>query len=215
MTDDGSLTTTQLVQSLTQKGWKVVVLSFPASVIAQQAALPEGIRRVVLENLTQEHLQHQLAAIATQEGSISAFIHLHPVFQDVQTNGSSSLEAEAAIVKQVFFMAKYLKSSLNDTTQPERRCFLTVARLDGQFGLGGQKNFSAIAGGLFGLTKALRWEWQSVFCRAIDVSPDLDASTSVEHILAELYDPNYLLTEVGYSAQGRTTLDLVESSNPR
>lgn len=209
MTDDGSLTTTQLVQSLTQKGWKVVVLSFPSSIVAQQAALPDGIRRVVLENLTQEHLQEQLAAIATQEGSVSIFIHLHPGFQDAQTNGTLYLESEAAIVKQVFFMAKYLKGSLNDSTQHERSGFLTVARLDGQFGLGGQTNFSAIAGGLFGLTKALRWEWNSVFCRAIDLSPDLDTSTSVDHILAELHDPNRLLAEVGYSSQGRTTLDLV------
>jgi hypothetical protein len=45
-----------------------------------------------------------------------------------------------------------------------------------------------------------------VFCRAIDLSSDLDVDQSVQYILAELHDPNCLITEVGYSFQGRTTL---------
>lgn len=108
------------------------------------------------------------------------------------------------MLQQAFFLAKHLKSSL--TQQPGRSCFLTIAHLDGEFGLSGKTEFSPIAGGLFGLTKALRWEWQSVYCRAIDLSPDLDVPTSVKYILAELHDPNRLIAEVGYSKHGRTTL---------
>ena len=81
-----------------------------------------------------------------------------------------------------------------------------MARLDGEFGLGQKTNFGAIGAGLFGLTKSLNQEWESVFCRAIDLSPDLDAETSAQHILAELHDPNLLVVEVGYNSQGRVTL---------
>jgi hypothetical protein len=112
------------------------------------------------------------------------------------------------MLKQVFFLAKQLKKSLNQASQQGDSCFFTVARLDGELGLTG-KNYNAIAGGLLGLTKALRWEWESVYCRAIDLSPDLDAQTSVKHILAELQDPNRLIAEVGYSSKGRSTLLVV------
>ncbi|WP_407636595.1 hypothetical protein [Fischerella muscicola] len=50
------------------------------------------------------------------------------------------------------------------------------------------------------------WEWPKVYCRAIDLSPDLSAETSAQHIVAELHDPNRYLTEVAYGSQGRVTL---------
>lgn len=183
-------------------------MSFPKSVVAAQTALPEGIPRVMLNDLSEAHLQQQLATIAVDYGPIAAFIHLHPAMpSEPNTQASDCLfaEAEAAIVKQVFFIAKHLKESLNRAAEQGRSCFLTVAHLDGELGLAGQINFGAIGGGLFGLTKALNREWSTVFCRAIDLSPELSASTSAQHILAELYDPNQLIAEVGYSTQRRTT----------
>ncbi|MGB3652649.1 MAG: hypothetical protein WBA41_15720, partial [Rivularia sp. (in: cyanobacteria)] len=75
-----------------------------------------------------------------------------------------------------------------------------------ELGCSGKNELSAITGGLFGLTKSLRWEWQSVFCRAVDLKPDLDITTATQHILAELHDPNRLLVEVGYGARGRNTV---------
>jgi len=204
LTDDGSLTTSKLAQALSERGWKVVVLSFPPSLIAKQP-LPEGISRVVLEDLSEEHLQQQLAAIATNYGPIAAFIHLNPASQDNQSQDIRYLEVEKALLKQVFLIAKHLKNPLNQAARQGRSCFLTVAHLDGEFGLRQQTNFGAIAAGLFGLTKTLNQEWEPVFCRAVDLSPELDAERSVQHILAELHDPNRLIAEVGY-AQGRATL---------
>ncbi|MBE9049538.1 acyltransferase domain-containing protein [Nostocales cyanobacterium LEGE 11386] len=211
ITDDGSLTTSQLAQSLSdscgalrERGWKVVVLSFPSSIVPQQSPLPVGVHRVVLADMTEELLQHKLSAIATNFGNIGAFIHIHPVFQVNQT--PAYLEAEKAIVKHVFFMAKHLKQSLNEAAGYERSCFLTVNRLDGAFGLEHNVNFGAIGAGLFGLTKTLKWEWPKVFTRALDLSPALDAQKSAEYIIAELHDPNLLISEVAYGSQGRVTL---------
>ncbi|MDZ8034210.1 polyketide synthase [Nostoc sp. DedSLP04] len=206
ITDDGSLTTYKLTESLIEKGWKVVVISFPQSLIAQQAPLPAGVTRVTLANLSEEHLQQQLQAIASHCGRIGAFIHLHPMFVGNHTGSISYNESEKAIVKHVFLMAKHLKPSLNEAAKHGRSCFCTVAHLDGAFGLEYKVNFGAIGAGLFGLTKTLRWEWPKVFTRAIDLSPRLDAKQSVQNIIAELHDPNLYISEVGYGSQGRVTI---------
>ncbi|MBD2411443.1 polyketide synthase [Nostoc calcicola FACHB-389] len=206
ITDDGSLTTYKLTESLIAQGWKVVVISFPQSLIPQQSPLPAGVTRVTLANLSEEHLQQQLQVIATHCGKVGAFIHLHPLFVANNTGTIPYIEQEKAIVKHVFLMAKHLKPSLNEAAQHGRSCFCTVAHLDGAFGLDYKVNFGAIAAGLFGLTKTLRWEWPKVFTRAIDLSPRLDAKQSVNHIIAELHDPNLYIGEVAYGSQGRVTL---------
>lgn len=197
LTDDGSQLTCELAENLQHQGWKVVVLSFPQ--LATKSSLPQGIERVLLENGSDEQIKVQLRDIQANYGKIAAFVHLNPV------------EAgNTAIIKQVFFLAKHLKTSLNQAAKLGRSCFVTVTKLDGKLGCSGKNKFienSPIIGGIFGLTKSLRWEWQSVFCRAIDLNPELDNTIATQHILAELHDPNRLIVEIGYSKQGRMTLD--------
>ncbi|MBD2492826.1 type I polyketide synthase [Nostoc sp. FACHB-280] len=196
ITDDGSLTTSHVVQTLCDRGWKVIVLSFPQAIIAQQAPLPAGVERITLADMSEELLQHKLSAIATNIGTIGSFIHIHP----------QAVEQDKAIVKHIFFVAKHLKKSLTETANYTRSSFLTVVRLDGAFGLEHNTNYGAIAGGLFGLTKTLRWEWPKVFARSVDLSPAIDAQKSAEHIIAELCDSNLYINEVGYGSHGRVTL---------
>jgi acyl carrier protein/NAD(P)-dependent dehydrogenase (short-subunit alcohol dehydrogenase family) len=215
ITDDGSLTTSKVVHALIEQGWKVVVLSFPQSLVpehfgklsASQLPLPAGVTRVTLANMSEQHLQLLLQSVTTKHGPIGAFVHLHPQFTPEQPGHISYPEAEKAILKQVFLMAKHLKATLNNAASlPGRTSFCTVAHLDGEFGLGHQTNFSAIAAGLFGLTKSLRWEWPQVFFRAIDLHPSLDLHESAQYIVDELHDSNRYIGEVGYGCQGRVTL---------
>lgn len=206
ITDDGSLTTSILAQSLTERGWKVVVLSFPQSLVAKQLPLPTEVNRVVLQELSEEHIKQQVTAITANFGPIAAFINLNPVSVGDRQEGIRFLETEAVILKQVFFLAKHLKTSLNQAASLGRSCFFSVTRLDGEFGLGRKVNYSPIGAGLFGLTKTLNYEWKPVFCRAVDLSHEFSEQQSAQYILAELYDPNCCLVEVGYGAQGRTTL---------
>ncbi len=201
LSDNGSPLAAPLAQSLTQQGAKVVMLNFLNS-LTPETSFSKGFDRVVLED--GRDIDSQLKAIASQYGSIGTFIHLHPPLTKAQDDSCQA--REAAILKRVFFLAKHLKVSLNQAAKQGRSCFLTVAHLDGELGLSGKRDFSPTAGGLFGLTKALRWEWESVFCRAIDLDPDLESSVAVEHIMAELHDPNRLIGEVAYGAKGRTTL---------
>lgn len=204
ITDDGSLTTTKLVHGLIDKGWKVVVLSFPQSIVPERSPLPVGVTRINLANMSEEHLQLLLQSISVQYGKIGAFIHLHPYFS---TTNLAYLEAEKVIVKHIFLIAKHLKQSLNNAANLEGRVsFCTVVHLDGTFGLDHTENFGIIGGGLFGLTKSLRWEWPKVFLKAIDLSPKLEPHQSAEYIVAELYDSNRYIGEVGYGSKGRVTL---------
>ena len=83
---------------------------------------------------------------------------------------------------------------------------MTVTRLDGALGTSIDHDYGVILGGLFGLVKTLNLEWNTVFCRAIDVTPDASGDQIAAYVLAEMHDPNRLLTEVGYGTQGRTTL---------
>jgi acyl transferase domain-containing protein len=198
LTDDGSAATLKLANALTLKGSNVVVLSFPSLLVPSRLSLPAQIVRVDLADLDEAHLQHQLAKLMKTYGLIDTFIHLHP--------RALLPEASKAILRQVFLLAKHLKQPLTTTAQTRRSCFVSATWLDGTFGLSRQDNFSAIAAGLFGLTKSLAREWPTVFCRAIDFSPELKTDKVVQAILAELHDPNLAIAEVGYSVTGRSTL---------
>jgi hypothetical protein len=194
---------------LTRQGSKVVVLSFPLSLVPDRLPLPEKVVRVELADLSEAHLQTQMETLMTSYGSINTFIHLHPRSPRAQDRDLSSPEIDKAIVRQVFLLAKHLKPTLtaaHGNNQNGRNCFLSATWLDGAFGLTRNNDFSAIAGGLFGLTKTLSHEWPAVFCRGIDFSPELKAEAVVDAILAEMHDPNLAIAEVGYSGQGRSTL---------
>lgn len=200
LTDDGSDGTLKLVERLREQGWSVVLLSFPSSLIPESSGriVPDSLQRVILQDLSEAHLQAQLTAIIKQHGPIGGFIHLNPPMQNN--------EAEKAIIKQVFLMAKHLKASLTQPSEAGQAVFMAVVRLDGELGLSQTNGYGSVSGGLFGLTKTLNQEWPSVYCRAIDLNPSLGSNELVDCIVAELYDPNLHLTEVGYGPQGRTTL---------
>jgi hypothetical protein len=155
----------------------------------------------VLQDMNEAHLDQMLHSIAESYGPIGAFIHLDPVL--AAQNGSTD-DRQQQVLRHIFLAARTLKASLNEAARLADGCFLTVARLDGEFGTGG--GAGAIGGGLFGLTKTLGQEWPNVFCRAVDLSPALDVELAARQILAELHDPNRRLLEVGYGARGRATL---------
>jgi hypothetical protein len=206
LTDDGSAVTVELANALILKGSNVVVLSFPSLFVPNRLSLPPGVARVELADLDEAHLQHQLATLMKTNGLIDTFIHLHPRSLRAGESDRPNPEADKAILRQVFLLAKHLKQPLTTVNPTRRSSFMSAAWLDGTFGLTRQDNFSPISAGLFGLTKSLAREWPTVFCRAIDFSPELKTDNVIRAILAELHDPNLAIAEVGYSATGRSTL---------
>lgn len=206
VTDDGTDATPALVRALAGRDWKVVVLNFPQDVVAKPSRLPSGVSRVALKDMSEEELERKLAEISSLYGSVAAFIHLHPPSKAELNGGIHFPESDRAIVRQVFLAAKHLKVALNQAAGQGRSIFMTVVRMDGEFGLGETIMFSPVSGGLFGLVKTLNLEWEPVFCRALDISPLVDAGRLADIVVAELHDPNRLITEVGYSTNGRVTL---------
>ncbi len=204
VTDDGTGTTTEVAAALNKLGCRVMVLSFPTTIVAERAPLPRGTPRIALENMDGEHLREQLATCT--QAPVGGLIHLHPAFSIERNDNLLFNENEKAIIKHVFFMAGHLQPPLNGSRQSGRNFFLTVTRMDGRLGLGDAANFSPLGGGLAGLVKSLRHEWSRVFCRALDISPQLDPETVVRHLMDELQDPDLLIPEVGWDADGRYTI---------
>ena len=195
LTNDGTQVTIALAKSLTALGWKIILVNFPESIV--EKSTESDLESITLSDTREEHLQLQLQAVIARFGEIVALIHLSPA--------KITPVAAKVIVKTVFLLAKYLKASLNAAAETGRSWFITMSQLDGKLGVG-KDNLEPIIGGLSGLTKTLNWEWQSVFCRHLDLSPQLDTTAAVKAVVAELFDANLLLREVGISPQGRVTL---------
>lgn len=199
VTNEGSALTTSVVKQLESKGNKVVVLNLP------NIAKPISSNSITLSEHSDEAIQAAVESVATQYGQVGSFIHLHPHFEFQNGNFAQHFPAERAIVKALFFLAKHLQKPLNELGQQQRANFLTVTRIDGKLGQGKRHNTSVIGGGITGLVKCLNLEWPSVFCRALDIQPELPLEQIATQIIAELHDPKVSDIEVAFSENGRST----------
>lgn len=204
--DDGTSLSAMLADKLAKRGFKVVVIKFPEFVVSESANFSENINVIRLKELSEETLKTTLASISNTYGNIDAFIHINPVFQNEKSD--LFIEEEKIILKYIFLIAKHLKHSLN-AALTGRGSFITVSRIDGRLGLSGRKNYGIITGGLLGLVKTLNLEWNKVFCRGIDISPEINVEKAAEAVFNELHDPNTSTAEIGYNLDGRFSLEAV------
>lgn len=200
ITNDGSELTQQVIQALEQKGNKVVVLNL------HQVNNPIQDNSVNLSSNTDATIKTAIQTVQSQYGAIGTFIHLHPHFEFQNGNFTQHFAVERDLVKAVFLIAKHIQPTLNELGKTNRANFLSVTRLDGQSGLGKRGNTSIVGGGLNGLVKCLNLEWSQVFCRAVDIQPELNTATITAHILSELHDPNRSIIETTINENGRAML---------
>lgn len=84
-----------------------------------------------------------------------------------------------------------------------RAAFVTVTRLDGALGLNGTAGLAAsLSGGVGGVVKTLAAERSELFCRWVDVSPDLSEERLVDAVMRELRDAAVDTAEVGVDRTG-------------
>ncbi|MEU4646645.1 SDR family NAD(P)-dependent oxidoreductase [Nocardia fluminea] len=99
-----------------------------------------------------------------------------------------------------------------------RAAFVTLTRIDGVLGHRGDRAAAAaVVGGVSGLVKTLAQEAPGLFCRAVDLSPQLSDEALIVSFLAELDDAALDAREVGVDAdRTRWTLrpQAVESPAP-
>jgi hypothetical protein len=139
--------------------------------------------------------------IREQHGLISGFIHLHPL----QESKEAFPKTEREIIKQIFFLAGAIKADITTINPEGRSLFLTVTRIDGQLGIKNQHSFQE-SSGFSGLVKTLHWEWPEVFCRSVDLDPELPQRNQIASLLNEIQDLDLSLVEVGLGAQDRVTI---------
>ena len=211
LTSDGTESTSAVVASLQKKGWKnIAVIVFPTEIVPRRIALPPEITEVVLTDIDCPNIQTQLESIVSRAGHFGSFLHLHPYFApDYRINDSTGPESK--LLKYIYFMAQALSKDLNSSCLWGRKCFVTATRLDGLMGLGQDRRYSPLGGGLFGLTKTINLEWKPVFCRTVDFHPDQDTEKFAEQLTAEIYDANLSLLETGYRDEERYTISTVLS----
>jgi len=202
VTDEGTELTSQFVTALTQEGWNVVLWQFPETLIsAKKRDIPQEVARIQQENKSLDSIKPLVNRIRDQYGLISGFIHLHPL----QESKESFLKSERDLVKQIFFLSGAIKADITTINPGSRSLFLTVTRIDGQLGLKNHHSFQE-SSGFCGLVKTLHWEWPDVFCRALDLDPELTQSDQIASILNEIQDLDLSLVEVGLGSQGRVTI---------
>jgi len=199
ITNDGSELTTRVFAKLKAEGNKVVVLNLP------------NIKNQVSENAvnltahSDKAVQKAIRNIQSKYGKTGSFIHLHPHFEFQKGNFTQHFKAEKEILKTLFLLAKYVQPDLNELGEQQRVNFLTVTRMDGKLGQGKRGNVSVLGGGITGLVKSLNLEWSPVFCRAVDIQPELPVEKIASQIIAELHDDNATVVEVAFSEEGRKT----------
>ena len=188
VTSDGTSLTDQVVSQLIEKGNQVAVLDLKT-----------------LGVYSDENISQAINTIRIKHGAIGSVIHLHPHFEFEKGNFTQHFEAEKEIVKTVFFIAKHVQKELNELGTKQRVGFVSVTQLDGKLGQGKRGNVSVLGGGLTGLIKCLNLEWSSVFCRALDVQPELEINNKANQVITEFCDPDTSIMEVGFSEEGRCT----------
>ncbi|GAB5552553.1 MAG: SDR family NAD(P)-dependent oxidoreductase [Saprospiraceae bacterium] len=206
VTNDGSELTPRIVAELQEKGHQVVTLNLKGinNPIQKQALTLADSSDQTVENAIQE--------IQVQYGKIGSVIHLHPHFEFQGPQFTQHFAAEKEVLKTLFFIAKHVQKDLNEIGTEQRASFLTCTRMDGLLGQGKRGNTSIVGGGITGLVKCLNLEWSSVFCRAIDIQPELSLNQISDQLMAEYQDPDRSIVEVAYSEAGRKTT-VAESSD--
>jgi acyl carrier protein len=202
VTDEGTELTSMFVTALSQEGWNVVLWQFPETLIPTiKRDFPQEVMRVQQEENSLDSIKPLIDKIRDQQGLISGFIHLHPL----QESKEAFPRTERDLVKQIFFLAGEIKADITTINPGGRSLFLTVTRIDGQLGLKNHHSFQE-SSGFSGLVKTLHWEWPEVFCRAVDIDPELTQSDQIASLLSEIQDLDLSLVEVGLGSQDRVTI---------
>ncbi len=213
--DEGEGVGGKLAEELRDRGARAVLLAFPDSLVRYGGQAAGTLDRFALPGCDEKHCKATLAEIREKHGPVSGFVYIHPF----RNSGAASIgdlfrEEDDLAARLAFRIAKHLRQSMPPKPDPgDRLSFVAVARMDGELGTGERTPFSIFGGCLSGLVQSLGREWPDVFCRFLDIAPELPAAEAAASIRKELADLEADLGEVGYDAHGkRCTLEIVEEA---
>ncbi|WP_050803795.1 type I polyketide synthase [Candidatus Frankia datiscae] len=187
---------------LEEAGWTVTRVGLPA---------PGGDGTSDLAGWDGEAVERRLSEALTDAlgttGRIDLFLTVlggsdtrdHSVRQDTTEDRGVRQLADAVLV------AKHASVPLATAARSgDRAAFVTVTRLDGGLGhRGGRGAAEALLGGVGGVVKTLAHEEPSIFCRALDIDPELGGDDALAVLLDEIADAATDTLEVGVDAARR------------
>lgn len=200
--EEGEGVGTVVAERLMSLGLKVSILDVSST---ENARVDEkgGIPRTQLSTVTDLEVKNYLDAIVIHKGPISGIIHVNPRSEKRTDPTEFCTVVQTNTLKTIFLIAKHLRRCFLTELPVSRSFFMVISRIDGQFGQSNSGFASLIQKAYFGLTKSLDREWDSVYCRAVDLHPDLDTSIASTAILEELTDSKVLPLEVSRDKHNR------------
>ncbi|MFE5812830.1 SDR family NAD(P)-dependent oxidoreductase, partial [Streptomyces sp. NPDC056479] len=194
--DDGSELATALAGRLTETGTRVHVLRLPG--VAQRIS---AVKDHSLSGWGVTELAEQMELVLADR--ISLVLDLSAAHHDDFAAGTRRLA-------HTLLVAKHAVEALDTAADAGRAAFVTVTRLDGAFGLTGVAENLVPAAGVAGLVKTLAVEAPRLFCRSVDLAPELTAETGAALVLAETQDAATDATQAGHDGTRRVGLGLAE-----
>jgi hypothetical protein len=214
ITDDGSALAPTLAAELIKQGWKTAVLRFAGTSVfskKERKSFPKQTLLIELSSSGETELQSSLKDLEAKHGIIGGLINLNPASAE-----SSSLnleDGENVFLRHAFITVKNNAASIKQASNSgsRRSLFVSVCRMDGQLGMGSGV-YGPVVSGLSGLVKTASVEWPEVFCRFVDMHPEMPADEAANCILQELYDPDSNIKEVGYFQSDKSVVNRMKGS---
>lgn len=212
--DEGEEVGKNLAGEMCKSGAKAVLLAFPENLVHYRSETTGTGDRITLPGCDEKQCKSALAEIGEKYGPISGFVYIHPFQKSTPASIADLFQKEESMAARLaFWIAKHLRTSMDPKPDRDRLSFIAVSRMDGELGVSGRKPFTIFGGSLSGLIQSLGREWPEVFCRFLDIAPELSATDAAALILKELADPGIDLREVGYDSKGkRCTWEIVEGA---
>ncbi|MEU3354496.1 beta-ketoacyl synthase N-terminal-like domain-containing protein [Streptomyces sp. NPDC037389] len=210
--DDGGALCAAAAGALRPAGWRVLRLLLPGAGTTSGAGADAPAADVrVLTDLSEEALVRGVGALLTaaERVDLCAIAMSRPA-------GAEAGEVIARL-RHAVLVAKHLCPPLRESAvRGTRAAFVALTGLDGRLGYTGAGGdpVAALAGGLGGLVKSVALEASSLFCRALDVAPELSADAIGAAFLAEVSDCATDVREVGWDGTLRRTPVLADAPEP-
>jgi len=141
-------------------------------------------------------------------GGMISLLGLHDEFRDT---GMQATDAPLRLAIWLLNLSKTFEAQILDSVEAGGGLLVNLTSLDGRFGLSESRPLPVAQAASTGFFKALSKEWRGVRVKNIDLDPDGEPGVLLTALLAEMacWDD---LSEVGLSAQGRWSVDLVEEA---
>ena len=223
LVDDGGELSRWLATALRSRGWRVGRLALPGTRTVPGEAVPgeavpvdtaSGVPTPEaadpdtwhLADWGEESLAEQIRLLGAAVPRLD--LCLLPFSRDPGTD----LDGAVRRLAHAVLLAKHLRTPLVEAAADGTRAgFVAVTRLDGALGYAGSggEPERAAAGGVTGLVKSLALEAPELFCRTVDLAPELTEEEAGACVAGEIADAAVDVYEVARHPAGRRTPDLV------